>query len=345
MASLKVLNDDGVGAGAGARVGVARQTRGAGAGIVLRVSLLQQCQYRCAYCRPGSVVPPSVRDRWLTAVHYERFAHALQGSHVRKVRFTGGEPLLRRDVADVVTAFSRALPGVDLGLTTNGQHLGERLHALKTAGLARATVHIDSLRADRYRTLMGDGDLRTVLANVERARCALHEVKLNVVVQRGQNEDEIGDFLRWSAVTGVQVRFIELMNTGSAASYTHQAFFSGAEIVAAARRFDDVEPIPRRHRADPAALWRTRGGVTFGVIASDTEPFCEACDRLRLTADGRLRGCLYEGDGVPIGDALRADAARDELDRLLARAIAGKRSHHPTSGVAPVPFSMADVGG
>ncbi len=313
--------------------------------FALRVSLLEQCPYRCAYCLPGSVTPPTARARWLGAEEHLRLARVFAAAGVEKVRFTGGEPLVRADVAEVIAAWRDAAPDVLRALTTNGQRLGARVAALHEAGLQRLTVHLDTLRPQRYRALMGDGDPAAILADAAWAQARFPEVKLNVVVQRDRNDDELLDFLRLSAETGIEVRFIELMDTGSARAYTRVALVTGAEIVARIAARAGATPVPRRRASDPAALYRTDAGVTFGVIASDTEPFCADCDRLRLTADGRLRGCLYEAGGVPVGDALKAGAGDAELAALVAGAIAGKRSHHPRVATGLAPFSMADVGG
>lgn len=314
----------------------------------LRVSLLDACNLRCAYCAPGSVTGPLARARWLDAAAHARlarqFARAPLGGAspalVRKVRFTGGEPLLRDDVVDIVARWRAALPLAELALTTNATRLVERGAALRAAGLERVTVHLDTLRADRYERLMGKGSLAAILDALSFARRTFDGVKLNMVVQRGENDDELASFLAFSRVTGIQVRFIELMRTGSADAVVDARFFPGRDVVAAL----GARPVPRAHPSDPAALFEA-DGVTFGVIASDTEPFCSACDRLRLTADGHLRRCLYESGGVDVGAALAAGVDDDALARLLDHAIAGKRSFHPLTQAARLPFSMADVGG
>ena len=315
--------------------------------VMLRVSLLAQCQYDCGYCRPGSVAAPSPSSNWLSALDYGRVARLFGELGVHKVRFTGGEPLLRPDLLEVVRAFRSALPERELALTTNGQHLPRLLGALAEAGLSRATVHVDSLRQHRYADLMGPGVVSAVLAGVLEAKERLHGVKLNVVVQRGKNDDELLDFLAWSRATGVQVRFIELMNTGSAVDYTRQVFIAGHEVLARIGQSLSMRPIGRREEADPASLYETEDGVVFGIIASDTAPFCSACDRLRLTADGRMRGCLYESGGVPLGSALKTGAGDDELRAMMRLGLSAKRSHHPLQPVptAPIAFSMADTGG
>jgi cyclic pyranopterin phosphate synthase len=307
----------------------------------LRVSLLEQCNFRCGYCLPGSVTKATEKQRWLSPAEYLRVARLFRARGVTKVRFTGGEPLLRPDVADVVAAFKEAMPDADLALTTNGQHLSSKVELLAAAGLRRVTVHIDTLREDRYAALMGDSAPSTVLAAAAAARARIGDVKINMVVQRGLNDDELEDFLLLSRRSGFEVRFIELMNTGSAEAFVKRTFIAGSEIV---ERLQG-ERIARRHESDPAALYRTPDGTVFGVIASDTEPFCDACDRLRLTADGRVRGCLYEAGGVPLGLALRTGATDETLAALLDAAIADKRSHHPLRAPRRQPFSMADIGG
>lgn len=312
----------------------------------LRVSLLEQCQLRCGYCMPGAVNPYTDRTRWLDASVYERLASLLARRGVEKVRFTGGEPLLRDDVADIVAAFRRGLPGADLALTTNGQRLDRHLDGLARGGLHRVTVHLDTLREDRYQALMGPGSPGDIIQKVVEASKRLREVKLNVVVQQGLNDDELLAFLALSAELSVEVRFIELMDTGSAPEHVRRTFVSGRDIVERIRASRPVSAIARRRESDPAALYRCDDdGTVFGLIASDTQPFCASCDRLRLTADGRLRGCLYEPGGVPLGRALQEGADDERLLALIDGGLDDKRSWHPTEAIERPAFSMADVGG
>ncbi len=308
----------------------------------LRLNLLEQCQYRCGYCLPGSLAAPTRSSRWLSAADYGRLGRLFAAMGVEKVRLTGGEPLLRDDVEDIVAALRGAMPAATIALTTNGRRLGERLQGLARAGLDRATVHVDSLVPERYRALMGDGDVGEVIGTLVRAHALLGGAKLNVVVQRGQNDDELLDFLALGRSTGVEVRFIELMNTGSARDYVRRAFVSGKEILS---RLGPVAPLPRRRPADPAALYCTREGQVFGLIASDTQPFCGQCNRLRLMPDGRLTGCLYQRDAVGLGDALKQGESDAELFSLVSAAMAAKRSHHPSAEPAARPFSMSEAGG
>lgn len=324
--------------------------RGRLATYSLRVSVLEQCQLDCRYCRPGSLTTPTEKARWLTAAEHQRLAAAFLSRGVTKVRFTGGEPTLRKDLADVVAAWRDAASGagvdVALALTTNGLRLPPVLPSLVQAGLRGVTIHLDTLREDRVEALMGKGaSVARALSAVTAARDAGLAVKLNAVVQRGCNDDELIDMLERGRDLAIEVRFIEQMNTGSARGYVAETFLSGAAIVDVVARARGAVRIERRHASDPAALFRTDDGVVFGVIASDSEPFCGDCDRLRLSADGRVRGCLYQPGGLPLGTALRAGADDDGLLALLDSALQDKQSHHPLVPRTRAPFSMADVGG
>ncbi len=311
----------------------------------LRLNLLEQCQLECGYCRPGSLKPATRRSEWLNAEEYARLGRLLAARGVDKVRLTGGEPLLREDAVEVLGALHESMPQCDLALTTNGQRLGHRLDALANAGLSRVTVHVDSLRPQRYRELMGGEDSTAPLRAVVNARDRLREAKLNVVVQRGRNDDELWDFLEWGRSQHVEVRFIELMNTGSAVDYVRSVFISGHDIIARIGAREAVTPLPRRRAADPAALFRTASGIVFGLIASDTQPFCDHCNRLRLLPDGTLRGCLYQPNGVPLGASLRAGATDRVLGWMLDTALREKRSFHPALPMLRTPFSMSEAGG
>ncbi|MBL8715204.1 MAG: radical SAM protein [Myxococcales bacterium] len=298
----------------------------------LRVSVTDQCSYRCRYCQPARAQAARAR---LSTRDYATMAPALARLGVSKVRFTGGEPLQRPDLPGIVREFRAAMPSAMLAVTTNGLLLGACLAELHGAGLSSATVHVDTLRPERYRDLMGGRRLDAVLGATLAARSVLDEVKLNVVVQRGRNDDELFDFLAFSEEHRVEVRFIELMDTGIAAAYAHDAFVSGAEIV---ERLG-ATPLGRPDPCAPAERWSTCGGVAFGVIASASAPFCDRCNRLRLSCDGTLRGCLYEPGTVSL-----ADTEAGELDAVVTHVVNHKKSHHPSRRSLHV-FSMAESGG
>ncbi len=309
----------------------------------LRVSVLEQCQLDCRYCRPGSLSTATDKSRWLTADEHRRLAPLFLARGVSKVRFTGGEPTLRPDLADIIAAWRIcASDDTALALTTNALRVRPLLPQLMSAGLSQLTVHLDTIEQRRVTALMGEGaDVDVAIDAMKAARDIGLVVKWNVVVQRGQNDDELMAMLSLARALGVEVRFIEQMNTGSARGYVAETFISGKDIVEMVRGVS----LPRRQPSDPASLYRAADGTVFGVIASDTEPFCAACDRLRLSADGRVRGCLYQPGGLPLGAALRAGTDDTGLATLLDAAMVAKESYHPLSPRVRTPFSMADVGG
>jgi cyclic pyranopterin phosphate synthase len=324
------------------------EKRRGGVGILdrytLRVSVTDRCQLRCDYCVPDSV--KHTPHYLLSPEDHGRMAQLLADLPIAKVRYTGGEPLLRRDLPEIITAWKDALPQASLGVTTNGQLLTKRADALHEAGISMATIHLDTLRPDRYSDLMGEGDLEHALAAIDASLARGWLTKINVVVQRGRNDDELIHFLDFSRRRKVEVRFIEMMNTGSAEGFVAEHFINGAEIIGRIAGEVGVKPAARRHPSDPASLFEIPDdGLRFGLIASDTQPFCEACDRLRITAKGELRGCLYAPGGYSLLNSIhdQADTVL-EKERILD-AIGKKKSHHPDHDEERVNFSMAGVGG
>jgi cyclic pyranopterin phosphate synthase len=271
---------------------------------------------------------------------------ALSGLPITKVRFTGGEPLLRTDLCAIIKAFSDEMPQAALSITTNAQHLAKQTDALLEAGISRVNVHIDSLDPTLYKKVMGDGDVNAILAVLPQIKRDFKEVKINVVIQKGVNDNELCDFIDFSMNSGIEVRFIELMNTGSARNYVRDHFLEGAKALEIIAQRYQFRKISRRHRSDPAALFSIENtNTTFGLIASDTQPFCADCNRLRLTAEGELRGCLYQPSGVDLASLIRASATGQELRDAVDLAVKGKRSFHPLVAGPKYSFSMAEIGG
>jgi GTP 3',8-cyclase len=307
----------------------------------LRVSVLDACQLRCRYCLPHGAVSTMAKATWLTIEQYEKIACALKPLGIEKIRFTGGEPLLRSDLPQITQVFAQTYPGIELAITTNGLRFSLMKADLIKAGLTAATFHLDTLKAERYPTVMGRGDIAVVHQAVLLALESGLRVKINMVVQHGVNDDEIIDFLLYSQTVGVEVRFIELMNTGSAKDYVQKTFMSGQQIVALIERHTKVIPVARAQKSAPAEQFLAPDlGITFGLIASDTRPFCADCNRLRLSANGFLRTCLYE----PVGHKL-ATINEDALLSNIERIVAEKTSFHPNLKKDRQNFSMSHVGG
>ncbi|MCL8206567.1 MAG: GTP 3',8-cyclase MoaA [Actinomycetia bacterium] len=294
----------------------------------LRVSLTDRCNFRCVYCMPEHVTfMPS--DELLTADEIVRIVGVFARLGVEKVRLTGGEPLLRPEVVDI-TRRIKAIPGIrTVSLTTNGVRLPQLAAPLKAAGLDGVNVSLDSLDAGRFRLLARRDQLEAVLEGIRAARAAgLDPVKVNCVVMRGVNDEEIPAFLRWAAEEDLVVRFIEFMPLDADNIWERRRVVTLAEILQRAETLGAVEPVAE-DPTSPARLFRVRGlGVTFGVIASVSRPFCAACDRVRLTAEGRVRNCLFATTETDLRDLVRRGASDDELAAVVRDAVWSKWAGH-----------------
>jgi GTP 3',8-cyclase len=287
----------------------------------LRISITDRCNFRCRYCRPdpGYVWVP--RAEILRLEEIVALVRVFVGLGVWKLHLTGGEPLLRRDL-HVLVRLLATVPGVrDLVLTTNGVLLAERAGTLRRAGLQRATVSLDTLQPDRFRALTGCGELGRVLRGIGEARTAgLSPLKLNAVILRGFNDDELVDLLEFGRAADAEVRFIEYMDVGGATRWSRDQVVSRDEILGRlVRHYGPITPIAEETRSS-ARRYRLPGGAAFGIIPSVTAPFCSSCERGRLTADGWLYGCLYAQNGIDLGRALRSGEGPRELTELVAAA-------------------------
>ena len=292
----------------------------------LRLSVTDRCNLRCAYCMPEEEYAWLPREDILTFEEMARLVDVFTGLGVDKVRLTGGEPLLRRGVDRLIAMISERPAIRDLAMTTNGILLGEQAPALRRAGLHRITVSLDTLRPDRFRALTRRDTHAQVLAGVEAARRAGFQdgLKLDTVVMRGVNEDELADLLEYGRRVGAEVRFIEYMDVGGATGWSTAQVVSRAEILAdLERRYGRIEPIVETSSA-PADRFRLPDGLAFGIISSTTQPFCQSCDRSRLTADGTWYLCLYATAGIDLRGPLRAGASAEELAALIASAWRGR---------------------
>lgn len=296
----------------------------------LRISVTDRCNFRCTYCMPEGQPSFHPRAEVLSFDEIFRVAAVARALGVTSVRFTGGEPLLRRGVVNLVSMLS-GLGFDELALTTNGSLLSGSVDALAAAGLDRINVSCDSLRPERFRAIRRQGDLAVVLAAMDAAEVAgFPPVKVNVVLQRGVNDDEVLAFAGFGRATGREVRFIEFMPLDASHGWDHASVVPGSEVVSSIGAVWPVEARPADpSRPAPATSYRfTDGCGGFGVVNSVTEPFCASCDRLRLTADGMVRNCLFSDNELPVRGLLRADADDDEIAHVLRRSVWRKAPGH-----------------
>jgi cyclic pyranopterin phosphate synthase len=285
----------------------------------LRLSVTDRCNLRCRYCMPEDDYVWLPKASILSYEEMARLVRVFVDLGVDKVRLTGGEPLLRHDL-HVLAGLLAAIPGLrDLALTTNGLLLARQAKALRAAGLQRVTVSLDTLRPDRFQSFAKSDRLADVLAGIGVARAeGFAPIKLNAVVVRGFNDDEIVDLLTFARREGAELRFIEYMDVGGATQWSPQSVVPRSEILArVAAAFGEVTPRRPVDRAAPAAQYELPDGTSFGVIASTTAPFCRGCDRGRLTADGLFYGCLYAPQGLELREPLRRGVTDAELAELV----------------------------
>ena len=319
----------------------------------LRVSITDRCNFRCTYCMPAEGMDWLPRSELLT---YEEIAR-LAGVFVTHfdfdgIRITGGEPTVRAHLPVLLSKLSRLRTGagrpVDLAMTTNGATLGLIAHDLVRAGLGRINVSCDSLRADRFEALTHRDGLAAVLDGIDAAlEAGLAPVKVNVVVMRGVNDDEVVDFATFGRERGVEVRFIEFMPLDAQGGWTRAQVVDQAEIVSAIDRVHPLEPVATRG-SEPAERFRyLDGGGHVGVIASVTHAFCGTCDRVRLTAEGQLATCLFAVDEHDLRTPLRAGASDPELAEIVRGALATKWAGHAIDQVQFIRprRSMSQIGG
>ncbi|NOX44642.1 MAG: GTP 3',8-cyclase MoaA [Caldiserica bacterium] len=312
----------------------------------LRISVGDRCDLRCIYCRSASP-RLDTKEEVLSFEEIVEVACVASEFGVRRVRLTGGEPLLRRDIARLVELLRERCDPVDLSMTTNGTRLAPLARELARAGLDRVNVSLDSLRPGRYRAITRGGDLAAVLAGIDRAaEVGLTPVKINAVIMRDVNDDEIPDLARFALERGFVLRFIELMPVGEAVrdGFWRRSFVGAGEIRERLARELPLIPDDEAGGGGPARYFRAEGlPGKVGFITAISRPFCAGCNRLRVTATGELRPCLASDMGIPLRDALR----RGELDRVreaFAAAIAGKPPGHRWHE-APTRTGMDELGG
>jgi cyclic pyranopterin phosphate synthase len=292
----------------------------------LRISVTDRCNLRCHYCMPEDEYVWLPREDLLTFEEIVDLADLTGELGARRVRITGGEPLLRRDLPSLVARLAGRPWVEDLALTTNGVLLDSAAADLQAAGLARITVSLDTLRRDRFQRLARVDGLAATLAGIEAARRAgFTRLKLDTVVTRGDNEDELVDLVEYARSAGAEIRFIEYMDVGGATAWRPDAVVSRDEMLARlGDRYGPLTAITGEDESAPATRFRLPDGLTIGIIASTTRPFCHTCDRARLTADGVLLLCLYAQHGTDLRRPLRAGASRETLRQLIEAVWRGR---------------------
>jgi cyclic pyranopterin phosphate synthase len=320
----------------------------------LRLSITDRCNFRCTYCMPEEGLPWLPREDLLTYEELTRIASvAVAWFGIESVRITGGEPLVRAHVPRLVEMLAPL--GVDLSITTNGVLLPGLAGELARAGLHRVNVSLDSLRPDVFAALTRRDELDRVLCGIDAAIAAgLDPVKINAVVMRGVNDHEVVDLAAFGRDRGVGMRFIEFMPLDADGAWSRDQVVPASEILEAIdavfpleRSLDESSPVELSH-IEPAELFRyADGGGDVGVIASVTQPFCGSCDRVRLTAEGRFRTCLFAVDELDLRALVRSGATDDDLAVAIETAVAGKWAGHGIGQVTFVrpPRSMSQIGG
>ncbi len=324
----------------------------------LRVSLTDRCNFRCFYCLPHGEPPIAPKEQMLSYEEIETVCEIFVELGIEKIRLTGGEPMLRRDIETIIAKLARLKmsdklqfvagegSGItftatdnlkhighlqDLALTTNGYFLPERAQALKDAGLDRVTISLDSLKRDVFKQMTGVDVLDKVLAGIEAAkRAGLQPIKINAVIVRGHNEDEVADFAAFAREHDVKMRFIEFMPLDSGHEWSRADVVSGKEIRQRIEERFPLVSVDVARGSDTSSRYRFADGAPgeIGIIAPVTDPFCGACSRIRLTADGQIRTCLFSTVEHSLRDVLRSGATRQEIVEFIESVVLKKEPRH-----------------
>lgn len=305
----------------------------------LRVSLTDRCNFRCFYCLPNGEPPLARKETILTFEEIVEICDIFVSLGIEKVRLTGGEPLLRKDVEKLVEKIAslkfsniKKPKLLDLALTTNGYTLAKRAKALKFAGLDRVTISLDSLKRDNFQLITGVDKFDEVLEAIEAAQNAdLNPVKINAVIVRGWNDDEIVDFARFARENDLSIRFIEFMPLDSGHEWSREMVVSGREIFSRINEHFPLKLKQNSRGAETAWKYEFADGASgeIGIIAPVTEMFCGACSRIRLTADGQIRTCLFSTTEHNLRDVMRNGATRAEIIEFIKSVVMQKeKSHH-----------------
>jgi cyclic pyranopterin phosphate synthase len=316
----------------------------------LRISVTDRCDLRCVYCLPDEDIEWVPRAEILTLEEISRISRVAVEQGVRKIRITGGEPLLRRDLETLI-AYLRAIPGLrDVSLTTNGTQLARKAEALYKAGLHRINVSLDTLHPGTFFRMAQRQRLEAVLEGLETAqKVGMHPIRINTVPIRGVNDGEILNFARLTRERGYEWRFIEFMPLEAGQVWGPERLVPGEEVRERIHALYPLELDPTTHPSQPARDYLFADGAPgkVGFINTVTQPFCERCNRIRLTADGKLRTCLFSLDDIDLLDPLRSGATDEDLAAILVAAVGRKeQKHHITDGLFVKPArTMSRIGG
>ncbi|HYJ47505.1 MAG TPA: GTP 3',8-cyclase MoaA [Pyrinomonadaceae bacterium] len=298
----------------------------------LRVSLTDRCNFRCFYCLPHGEPPIAPKEQMLSYEEIEYVSEIFVSLGIEKIRLTGGEPMMRRDIETIIEKLAALKPRLhDLALTTNGYFLPGRARGLKEAGLDRITISLDSLKPAVFKRMTGVDVLDRVMEGVEAAKRAhLTPIKVNAVIVRGHNEEEVADFAAFAREHGVWMRFIEFMPLDSGHDWSRADVVSGQEIFRRVNERFPLVPVGVARGSETSSRYRFADGAPgeIGIIAPVTEPFCGACSRIRLTADGQIRTCLFSTVEHSLRDVVRRGATRAETMEYIESVVMKKEPRH-----------------
>ncbi len=314
----------------------------------LRVSVTELCNLRCVYCMPPGGSELSDRSEILSLEEILKIIQHGETLGVNKIRLTGGEPLVRRGITSLIKQISDIEGINDIALTTNGVNLKEYAAILKDSGLSRLNISLDTLRADRFSDITRGGNIQDVFDGVEEVlKVGFTGTKMNAVIMRGQNDDEILDFVRYILERDIELRFIELMASGWKNMVDADRFMSSSEIMAKIEEIGELIPIKERIGGGPATIYRMKGSLgSIGFISAVSKPFCRTCNRLRLTSDGKLRSCLLSGGEVDVKSLLRSSQlSDDQLGEELTKAFIKVTTLKPVVHSGENRATMNQIGG
>lgn len=299
----------------------------------LRVSLTDRCNFRCFYCLPHGEPPIAPKEQMLSYEEIEYVCEIFVSLGIEKIRLTGGEPMLRRDIETIIKKLSALKSNglLDLALTTNGYYLPDRAQSLKDAGLDRITISVDSLKREVFKEMTGVDVLDRVLAGIAAAKNAgLQPIKINAVIVRGHNEAEVADFAAFAREHDVKMRFIEFMPLDSGHDWAREMVVSGREIRERISERYPLVPVDAPRGSETSSRYRFADGAPgeIGIIAPVSEPFCGACSRIRLTADGQIRTCLFSTVEHSLRDVVRTGATRAEIVDYIEAVVLKKEPRH-----------------